>query len=121
MDASAQFPALPEHPEPAAELIILTGRLAGARRVVSGPLTLIGQGVGCDLRLLDEGVALLHCAVIADGEGPLLRDLGSPAGTNGVRPSVTTMARPAAARAIRVPSRGHTSPRNTAAAAASRP
>ena len=37
--------------------------------------------MGCDLRLLDESVALFHCAVVRDGDGPLLRDLGSPAGT----------------------------------------
>jgi pSer/pThr/pTyr-binding forkhead associated (FHA) protein len=81
MDASAQLPALPEHPEPAAELVVIDGRLGGARRALSGPLTLVGQGVGCDLRLLDEGVALIHCAVVRDADGPLLRDLGSPAGT----------------------------------------
>ena len=90
MDASAQFPAFPEHPEPAAELVVTNGRLAGARRMLSGPLTLIGQGVGCDLRLLEDGVALLHCAVIADAEGPLLRDLGSAAGTRVNGQPVTT-------------------------------
>jgi Inner membrane component of T3SS, cytoplasmic domain len=81
MDASAQSPALPEHPEPAAELVVINGRLGGARRSLSGPLTLVGQGAGCDLRLLDDAVALFHCAVVRDHDGPLLRDLGSPAGT----------------------------------------
>src|SRR5947209_1915884 len=56
MDSTANLPASPEGPAPLGELVLQNGRLSGARRPLAGPLTLIGQVAGCDVRLAVEGV-----------------------------------------------------------------
>lgn len=87
MDLPANLPPLPAPPGPEGELVVRNGRLLGTRRPLGAPLTLIGQASGCDLRLPVEGVELLHCVIVTDRGGPLLRDLDTPGGTrvNGVK------------------------------------
>jgi pSer/pThr/pTyr-binding forkhead associated (FHA) protein len=72
---------------PAAELVVQNGRLAGSKRPLCGPLTLIGQGSGCDIRLNVDGVNPLHCLIAQHDGGYLIRDLESAGGTfvNGER------------------------------------
>ena len=60
---------------------IFTDRLAGARRPLKQPLTVIGKAVAADIRLNGQGVADYHCVLMAGPHGLLLRDLGSDAGT----------------------------------------
>jgi hypothetical protein len=81
MEAAANLPPSPAAPGSPGELVVQNGRLSGARRALAVPLTLIGQAVGCDVRLSVEGVNALHCAILADPGGPVLRDLGSASGT----------------------------------------
>jgi pSer/pThr/pTyr-binding forkhead associated (FHA) protein len=42
---------------------------------------LVGRDMGTHTRLKDPHVAMLHCQVVADGEGALLTDRGSSGGT----------------------------------------
>jgi chromosome segregation ATPase len=66
---------------PAAELLIESGPLKGTRRALDIPLTCLGRGPACDLRLDADGVSPLHCAIAHGPGGFLVRDLGSAAGT----------------------------------------
>jgi hypothetical protein len=63
-------------PDPLGELIVQNGRLAGTRRALAAPLTLIGRAEGCDIRLNVDGVEPLHCALVNTPQGLVLRDLG---------------------------------------------
>jgi hypothetical protein len=75
MEAAAA-PPTGEAPAPApAALVVLNGRLGGARRPLDRPLTLLGRAAGCDLRLNVEGVRALHAAVVRGPDGFCLRDL----------------------------------------------
>src|SRR5437868_11624152 len=62
-------------------LVVQNGRLAGARRPLKQPITVIGKASGCDIRLKGAGVADFHCLLMAGPNGLLLRDLGSDSGT----------------------------------------
>ncbi|MFO0968085.1 MAG: FHA domain-containing protein [Gemmataceae bacterium] len=77
MASSLQPPAT----ETRGELVVQNGRHAGAKRPLTGPVTLIGRAAGCDIRLQVEGVSPRHCLLAQTVEGLLLRDLGSDAGT----------------------------------------
>src|SRR5262245_32780955 len=79
--AAAAAAAADQPPASNGELVVQNGRLIGARRALGSPMTLIGQVAGCDVRLNAEGVAPLHCAILADPAGPVLRDLDSQGGT----------------------------------------
>src|SRR5262245_3489874 len=68
-------------PSSAVELIVENGRLAGTRRPLPVPLTVIGRAVGGDIRLDVPGVEQLHCVIVQGLEGVVLRDLGTPTGT----------------------------------------
>jgi exonuclease SbcC len=68
-------------PAPLGELVLQNGRLSGARRSLTVPLTLIGQAPGCEVRLNIEGVNPLHCALLHGPAGFVLRDLDSVTGT----------------------------------------
>jgi hypothetical protein len=81
MEPSDSLPDLPEPPGAPGELVVQNGRLSGARRPLSMPMTLIGRSSGCDIRLNVEGVSGLHCAIFDDPLGPILRDLDSESGT----------------------------------------
>jgi hypothetical protein len=82
MEANAPPPPGGDSPAPCpGELVVQNGRHAGTRRPLSAPLTLLGQAVGCDIRLNAESVHSLHCALFQSPAGLVLRDLGSPAGT----------------------------------------
>src|SRR5438876_12439921 len=63
------------------DLVVQTGRLAGARRPLKLPFTVIGKAPGADIRLNGTGVADYHCVLLAGPHGLVLRDLGSEAGT----------------------------------------
>lgn len=63
------------------ELIVQTGRHAGARRPLAGPLVLIGRAPGCDVRLQMEGVEPRHCLLASTPDGVVLRDLETQVGT----------------------------------------
>jgi len=48
---------------------------------------LVGRDEACDIQIRSQAVSREHCAIERDGEGFLIRDLGSSAGTmlNGSR------------------------------------
>src|SRR5262249_22279073 len=65
-------------PSDTGELIVQNGRLSGAHRPLTLPLTLIGRASECDVRLNVDGIESLHCALVQDAAGGLhLRHLGS--------------------------------------------
>lgn len=79
MDATtnmAQEAATDAGDRPLCELVLQNSRLAGTRRALTGPLTLLGQAAGCELRLNVEGVRPLHCAIVIGREAVSLRDFG---------------------------------------------
>ncbi len=78
---------LADRPGSAAELVVQNGRMKGARRTLSGPLTLIGQGHGCEVRLNVDGVQPLHCIIVSSLDGYVIRDLAGDGTTlvNGQR------------------------------------
>jgi hypothetical protein len=51
--------------------------MAGARRALGDPLTLIGSAPGCDIRLNVDGVAPIQGVILLAPDGPILRDLSS--------------------------------------------
>ncbi len=70
---------LPPVTASAGELVVQGGRMAGTRRALGSPLTLIGSAPGCDIRLNVEGVAPLQSAIILGPDGPVFRDLAGGA------------------------------------------
>jgi hypothetical protein len=73
------------HSEPlAGELIVRNGPDEGVSRSLLVPITLVGSGEACDLRILDETVRLVHCAISVTPEGPHLRSVGGLTPVNGV-------------------------------------
>jgi hypothetical protein len=83
-------PAHATQPTPVAELVVLTGRLAGTRRPVQNHLTFVGCAAGCDVRLDVDGIQPLHCLLVSGPRGLLVRDLETAQGTfvNGERVTV---------------------------------
>jgi pSer/pThr/pTyr-binding forkhead associated (FHA) protein len=63
------------------ELIVLNGRLAGARKALNPSVTVLGRAAGCDIRLNVEGVSPLHCLVAHVADALQVRDLDSAEGT----------------------------------------
>ena len=45
------------------------------------PLTLIGRNADCDVHLASSRVSRRHCCLALDGDGVVVRDLGSTNGT----------------------------------------
>jgi hypothetical protein len=74
----------------AGELIVRNGPDRGVSRSLLVPVTLIGSGESCDLRILDLTVRPVHCAVSVTPEGPHLRSVGGTTPVNGV-PSSTRL------------------------------
>ena len=56
------------------ELVVRNGPDRGVSRALLVPVTLVGSGESCDLRILDLTVRPVHCVVAVTPEGPLLRD-----------------------------------------------
>lgn len=79
---------------PLCELVVRNGRHAGARVPLTGPVTLVGRGAGCDIRLQMEGVDGRHCLLAHTAMGLVLRDLQSQRGTlvNGERAQIVGLA-----------------------------
>lgn|SRR5262245_3258393 len=78
-------PSPPSTVEPlAGELIVRNGPDRGVSRSLLVPVTLIGSGEACDLRILDLTVRPVHCAVSVTPEGPHLRSVGGTTPVNGV-------------------------------------
>lgn len=71
----------------AGELIVRNGPDRGVSRSLLVPVTLVGSGESCDLRILDETVRAVHCAVSVTPEGPHLRSVGGLTPVNGVMSS----------------------------------
>jgi predicted component of type VI protein secretion system len=69
------------------ELIVRNGPDKGVVRTLLVPVTLVGSGESCDLRILDLLVRPVHCAVSVTPDGPHLRSLGGSTPVNGVRSS----------------------------------
>jgi pSer/pThr/pTyr-binding forkhead associated (FHA) protein len=76
-----------------AELVLQNGRLSGARRALKPHVTVVGQAVGCDVRLDVAGVSPTHCLLVHTPAGLVLRDLHTETGTfvNGERASLHTL------------------------------
>ena len=74
----------------AGELIVRTGPDRGVSRSLLVPVTLVGSGESCDLRILDLLVRPVHCAVAVTPEGPHLRSVGGTTPVNGV-PAATRL------------------------------
>jgi pSer/pThr/pTyr-binding forkhead associated (FHA) protein len=70
---------VPVDPRPGlrGDLVVQNGRLAGVRRLLTAPVTLIGQAPHCDVRLTVDEVGPVHCVLLAFPDGFHLRDLGS--------------------------------------------
>jgi predicted component of type VI protein secretion system len=68
----------------AGELIVRNGPDRGVSRSLLVPVTLVGSGESCDLRILDETVRPVHCAISVTPEGPHLRSVGGLTPVNGV-------------------------------------
>lgn len=83
MDVPANPPGLPTSPASGGELVVRNGRRIGTRLSLVAPLILIGEAAACDLRLEATDAAPLHCALVLDRAGPLLRDLGHGTRVNG--------------------------------------
>jgi hypothetical protein len=75
---------LPASEPLAGELIVRNGPDRGVSRSLLVPVTLIGSGETCDLRILDLTVRTVHCAISVTPEGPHLRSLGGTTPVNGV-------------------------------------
>jgi pSer/pThr/pTyr-binding forkhead associated (FHA) protein len=65
-------------------LIVCNGRHSGERRALVAPLTLVGRAPAADLQLNSRGVAGVHCALLEQAEGWVLRDLGGGTRVNDV-------------------------------------
>src|SRR5262245_28903339 len=77
MDVSAKLPTLPQQPSLPGSLVVRTGRHSGTRRGLQRPLTILGQALGCDIRLQEDGIAPYQCVIAHEPHGPLLRLLDS--------------------------------------------
>ncbi|HKI38144.1 MAG TPA: FHA domain-containing protein [Gemmataceae bacterium] len=75
MDATPQASPRPDPPPSAGELVVVNGRLSGARKALGAALTLFGRAEGCDVRLNVEGVHPVHCAVVPGPGGMIVRSL----------------------------------------------
>jgi pSer/pThr/pTyr-binding forkhead associated (FHA) protein len=75
------------------ELVVQNGRLSGTRCPLRAPLTLIGRGEDCDIRVNVDGVGSLHCAISLGPEGACLRRLNRKHETrvNGERVSTASL------------------------------
>jgi len=62
-------------------LVVLSGSQRGAERVIDQPVFRIGKSPDNDLVLGDDTVSRLHCEILHDARGFLVRDLGSTNGT----------------------------------------
>src|SRR3954471_4758053 len=63
------------------KLVVLKGAQRGKEFVISGDVIRIGKVEGNDLVLPEETVSRVHCEIIRDAKGYLLRDLHSTNGT----------------------------------------
>ena len=68
----------------AGELIVRNGPDRGVSRSLLVPITLVGSAEACDLRILDETVRDVHCAVSVTPDGPHLRSVGGLTPVNGI-------------------------------------
>src|SRR3954447_16056478 len=68
----------------AGELIVRNGPDRGVSRSLLVPVTLVGSGENCDLRILDETVRPVHCAISVTPDGPHLRSVGGLTPVNGI-------------------------------------
>ena len=68
----------------AGELIVRNGPDRGVCRSLLVPITLVGSAESCDLRILDETVRAVHCAVSVTPDGPHLRSVGGLTPVNGI-------------------------------------
>src|SRR5256714_2193824 len=63
------------------KLVVLKGSQRGKEFVISGDVIRIGKVEGNDLVLPEETVSRVHCEILRDQKGHLLRDLQSTNGT----------------------------------------
>ena len=57
------------------KLVVLKGAQRGTEFVISGDVIRIGKAEDNDLVLRDETVSRVHCEIVRDAKGYLLRDL----------------------------------------------
>lgn len=62
-------------------LVVLSGEQRGQERTIESDLFRIGKSESSDLVLTDDTVSRLHCEIVRDAKGYLVRDLGSTNGT----------------------------------------
>jgi pSer/pThr/pTyr-binding forkhead associated (FHA) protein len=63
------------------KLVVLKGNQRGKEFVIAGDVIRIGKADGNDLVLTEDTVSRVHCEILRDARGHLLRDLGSTNGT----------------------------------------
>jgi predicted component of type VI protein secretion system len=68
----------------AGELIVRNGPDQGVTRSLLVPITLVGSAESCDLRILDETVRAVHCAISVTPDGPHLRSVGGLTAVNAI-------------------------------------
>jgi hypothetical protein len=61
-------------PSPTGELVVLNGRQSGTRCPLVIPLTLLGRGDDCDVRLGGDAIRPWHCALVYGPGGWVVRD-----------------------------------------------
>ena len=66
---------------PRLALIVLSGDLRGREHVMEGDALRIGKSGENDFVLADQTVSRIHCEIVREARGYLLRDLGSTNGT----------------------------------------
>ena len=66
---------------PRCAVVILSGPRRGFEKVIDGDLFRVGKSAENDLVLADETVSRMHCEIVRESRGYLLRDLGSTNGT----------------------------------------
>ena len=57
------------------------GTLLKAYALGDNPEVIVGRDETCDIRIMARTVSREHCAIEVEGDGVVLRDLGSTAGT----------------------------------------
>jgi transcriptional regulator with GAF, ATPase, and Fis domain len=66
---------------PRCALVVLSGPARGQERVIDKDVFRIGKSPDSDLTLSDETVSRMHCEIVREARGYLLRDLDSTNGT----------------------------------------
>lgn len=80
-DSTVEIPMLPDVPRGSALVHVLRGPNAGSTYVLDEPTTTIGRHPDSSVFLDDITVSRRHCDIVREGDGFVVRDVGSLNGT----------------------------------------